>query len=305
MWSTDIEIRHLAAFLAVCEHRSFGHAARALGYSQAAVSQQIAGLERTVGTALFDRPGGPRPVDLTDAGRQLLPYAESVFRQLNEAEEALAEVAAGARGRLAIGSFESVSVAILPRIVALLTAERPNLELALTEHDNAEVLLKMVDEGELDATFLPNGDVLAGFEQRRLMTDPFVAVVPADHAGDVVTMRELGDSPLVGHGDGDSCQARVNASILAHGRSPRYVFRSSDNAALQAMVRSGLGIAVMPLLAVETGDDGVAVLPIDPPIPPREVTLAWRSRATVPPALERFVELAEQVCDELTVAQAV
>jgi DNA-binding transcriptional LysR family regulator len=76
--SFGLELRHLAALEAVGRTRSFGAAARELGYTQSAVSQQIARLERNVGQKLVVRPGGPRPVDLTDAGRLLLRHADAI-----------------------------------------------------------------------------------------------------------------------------------------------------------------------------------------------------------------------------------
>mgnify|MGYP000998080464 CR=1 FL=1 len=82
----DVELRHLRALRAVAEEGSFIGAADILGFSQAAISQQIAGLERAVGQAVFDRPGGPRPVTLTPAGRILLRYAEDINSQIEAAE---------------------------------------------------------------------------------------------------------------------------------------------------------------------------------------------------------------------------
>src|SRR6478752_9507111 len=85
----DLDIRHLMALQAVAEERSFGRAAQRLGFTQSAISQQVAALERIVGTPLFDRPGGPRPVELTPAGVALLPHAEAVLERLLQASEDL------------------------------------------------------------------------------------------------------------------------------------------------------------------------------------------------------------------------
>src|SRR6202040_3397257 len=101
-----IELRHLAALEAVGRTRSFGRAARELGYTQSAVSQQIARLERTVGQRLVERPGGPRPVDLTDAGRLLLRHADAIVAQLDAARADLAAFAEGAAGPLRLGIYQ-------------------------------------------------------------------------------------------------------------------------------------------------------------------------------------------------------
>lgn len=300
----DVEIRHLAAFRAVCEHRSFGRAAEALGYSQAAVSQQIGALERTVGLPLFERPGGPRPVVPTEAARQLLPYADTIFRQLDGARLAMDEVATGERGRLAIGSFESVSVALLPRIVGVLTRERPDLELHLTEDHSSQFLAGRVLDGDLDASFVPEAPDLSGLTARELLVDPYMAVMPATDERTVLRLADLAESPLVGHGEDDSCQLHINLALRSAGVSPHYVFRSNDNGALQAMVRSGLGVALMPLLAIDVDDAGVRVIPTDPAVPARHVTLIWRDDREPGPALARFVEIADEVVGEVSMARA-
>src|SRR3982750_1717207 len=93
-----VELRHFAALEAVGRLRSFGGGARELGYTQSAVSQQIAQLERQVGERLVDRPGGPRPVDLTDAGRLLLRHADAIVAQLDAAAADMAGLPRGAPG---------------------------------------------------------------------------------------------------------------------------------------------------------------------------------------------------------------
>src|SRR3954447_7272095 len=112
-----LDLRMLVALRAVAEHRSFGRAADRLGFTQSAISQQIAALERVVGEPVFDRPGGPRPVELTPAGQVLLDHAEAVFRQLHQAEEEVTRLRAGDGGRLVVGTFQSVSVKVLPEVI--------------------------------------------------------------------------------------------------------------------------------------------------------------------------------------------
>ncbi len=294
-----VELRHLQAFLAVYDERSFGRAAEALGYSQGAVSQQIAALEKAIGLPLFERPGGPRPIEPTDAARELLPRARAVFAELAAAEDSLTAVRDGERGRLAIGSFESVSVAFLPAVVARLRGERPDVELELIEeaHDHLP-LIERVLAGDLHAAFVPEDRHVDGLVSTRLLADPYVAVLPRRPDEAVVTLEEVGVGPLVGHIDEDICQAQVNLALRANGVTPNYVFRSSDNGALQAMVRSGLGAAIMPRLAVDPTDTEVSIVPTDPPIPPRAVCLIRRADMRGGPVLDRFVEIVDEVAGE-------
>src|SRR3954452_13819963 len=102
-----VEIRHLAALQAIAAERSFGRAARRLGYTQSAISQQIATLERIVGEQLIDRPGGPRPVALTEAGRLLLRHARAIVARLQAAQADLSALSAGEAGSLKVGVFQS------------------------------------------------------------------------------------------------------------------------------------------------------------------------------------------------------
>src|ERR687883_1811718 len=112
-----VELRHLAALQALAEEGSFGRAAHKLGYTQSAVSQQIATLERVVGERLVERPGGPRPVTLTEAGRILLRHAESIIARLQAAQADLAALSAGDAGSLRVGTFQSVGAKLLPEVM--------------------------------------------------------------------------------------------------------------------------------------------------------------------------------------------
>src|SRR4051812_20037227 len=99
----DLSIRHLAALQAVAEEQSFGRAAARLGFTQSAVSQQIATFERVIGQPLFDR--GPRTIELTPVGQVMLRHASAILGHLATAEEEMAQVLAGAGGRLSVGTF--------------------------------------------------------------------------------------------------------------------------------------------------------------------------------------------------------
>src|SRR5438270_6950421 len=148
-----LELRHLAALEAVGRTNSFGRAARDLGYTQSAVSQQIARLERSVGQRLVDRPGGPRPVDLTDAGRLLLRHADAIVAQLDAAEADMAALAEGAAGPLRVGIFQSVGARILPALLRTFREEWPRIEVQVNEEADAADLLRALERGAIDLTF--------------------------------------------------------------------------------------------------------------------------------------------------------
>jgi len=293
----QVELRHLQAFRAVAELRSFGRAAEALAYTQGAVSQQIGALEKALGVPLFRRPGGPRPVELTEAGRLLLGHADEVFATLRRAAGDLAGLRGGTRGRLGIGAFQSVSVRLLPAVVQQLSAELPDLELDLFEHDDHDVLMQRMHARTLDAVFVIDGVVDHPWPQVELMVDQYVAMIPTGGhpAGEPIAFDHLARQPLVGQPENDFCHARVMEAMHAGGYTPRIVFRSADNSTVQAMVRAGRGIAIQPQLCVDMNDPGIVLATIDPPVPPRRIVLIWRDDPDVPPAVTRFVELAGEV----------
>src|SRR6266508_2453646 len=118
-----LELRHLIALKAIAEEGTFGRAAASLGYTQSAVSQQIATLERIVGQRLIDRPGGPRPVSLTEAGEVLLRHADAIAARLQAAQADLAALDAGEAGPLHIGTYQSVGARLLPKLLRQFAAQ--------------------------------------------------------------------------------------------------------------------------------------------------------------------------------------
>ncbi len=297
-----IEVRHLAALRAVAQEGSFGGAAVRLGYTQSAVSQQIATLERVVGERLLERPGGPRRVSLTEAGEVLLRHAERVVAGMEAAWADLQALAAGDAGTLRIGTYQSVGARILPDLMRRFVAERPGVEVHLTESTSDQELLDEVERGETDLTFtvlpLPGGP----FETVELMRDPYHVIVAADSplalAGEPPTLVELGDVPLIGS---RHCFAGEQAEgyIQSRGVELNVVFRSDDNGTVQGLVGAGMAAALMPALAIEPNDDQVVLLPVPEGLPPRRIALAWHRHRTLSPAARTFIDCAIELCARL------
>ncbi len=255
-----IEVRHLAALRAVAHEGAFGAAAVRLGYTQSAVSQQIATLERAVGERLVDRPGGPRRVSLTAAGEVLLRHAERIVAGMEAAWADLEALSAGDTGTLRVGTYQSVGARILPGLMRRLVAERPGMEVLLTESGSDTELLDLLERGEMDLTFsvlpLPEGP----FEGVELMRDPYVLLVAADdalaRAGRPPALADLADLPMIGF---RTCVAgeRTDAYVRAQGVELRTVFRSDDNGTVQGLVGAGMAAALVPLLAADRADPRV------------------------------------------------
>src|SRR5919205_4209932 len=194
-----VELRHFLALEAVARTGSFGKAARALGYTQSAVSQQIATLERQVGQKLVERPGGPRAVSLTAAGRLLLTHAEAIAARVAAAQADLAALGDGQAGALRVGVFQSVGQRILPELMRRFIRQWPKVEITLTESADDRELLSLVERGELDLTFSDLPLEEGPFESVELMRDPYVLVVPADSELDQPAMRDIAQLHLIGH----------------------------------------------------------------------------------------------------------
>jgi DNA-binding transcriptional LysR family regulator len=292
-----LDVRHLRALLAVVEHGTFASAAESLGFTQSAVSQQIASLERLVGERLFDRPGGPRPVTLTAAGRMVIRHAERIIEQVGIFERDLNGHKTGTVGRIEVGVFQSVAVKVLPAVVGRLRRETA-ADVRPHESNNDPETIRRVESGELDLCFTASPVQLSpGFQAIEVVSDPFVIVAPASQdLPDVVPMSMLADVPLIGQPVSDTCQIRISSGLIDGGVSPDYVFRTNDNAALQSMVREGMGLAVMPLLGVDIGDPKIVVRPMDPPITPRTIGLVLPTDPS--PIVRRFAEIAIEVCRE-------
>src|SRR5215212_873739 len=128
----DVELRYLRAMALIAEEGTFGQAAARLGYTQSSVSQQIAALERAVGGAVFDRPGGPRPVRITPLGAVVLEQGRELLATAERLADAVDRFKAGG-GRIDIGTFQSVSNVILPVVVRRLRDEHPDCDIRLSE----------------------------------------------------------------------------------------------------------------------------------------------------------------------------
>jgi molybdate transport repressor ModE-like protein len=293
-----VELRHLAALQAVAEEGSFGRAAAKLGYTQSAVSQQIAALERIVGQRLVERPGGPRPVSLTEAGDLLLRHAEGIVARLQAAQADLSALAEGSAGTLRIGTYQSVGARVLPRLMGEFGQAWPQVKIQLTESADDGYLLQLVERGELDLTFvilpLPGGP----FDALELMEDPHVLVVPAEsplaRRKRPPSLKEVSALPLISFRQCRSLH-QVETRFQDAGFDPNVVFRSDDNGTIQGLVAAGVGAALVPLLAVEPRLPGTAVLRLTD-VPPRRIGVAWHRDRYRSPAALAFVEKARDVC---------
>jgi DNA-binding transcriptional LysR family regulator len=295
-------MRHLLALVAVVETGTFSGAGEQLGYTQSAVSQQVGTLERIVGTPLFERPGGRRPVRLTAAGEMLLTHARAVLARVSAAGADLRALTSGERGTLRVGTLPSVGTKILPGLVRTFRAEWPDVEIVLRESRDCADLIHAVESGDIDVTFIDIGPHETGpLQVRRLLDDPMVLVAPsgAPEAGwRAASIDDIAHLPIIGTRN-PGCRQIIDDAFRHAAVLPTYVFRSDDNPTIQGLIGSGLAYAVLPLLTVDENDPHVAVVPIRPAPPPRRLGIAWHPDRTPPKALLPFVEAAAGICRNL------
>ena len=289
-----LELRHLVTLDAVAAEGTFGRAAEQLGYTQSAVSQQIAVLEKAVGGAVFDRPGGPKAVRLTPLGEVVLAHGRELIARASETTDAVERFKAG-EGRVDIGTFQSVTNVLLPPVVRRLRDEHPAADIRLSEEEADPPRIDDLDLLFFDARL--SGDV----EQIKVLADPYVVVacrgmLPAGP----VPLTALHQVPMVAQPP--TCdQARVERVYAEAGVAPLIVFRTADNRGVISMVRARLGLAVMPLMALDIppDDDLLSTHPVEPALAPREIWLAWQANRTLSPLARRVVELSTEVARDL------
>jgi DNA-binding transcriptional LysR family regulator len=283
-----LEVRHLRAFAMVVEEGTFAGAARELGYTQSAVSQQLLALERIVGApVLLRHPGGRRPLELTDTGRVVLAHAEPLLARVKAAQSDVASLVNGGVGRLAIGTFQSFGARILPPVLARFRSSYPAVEVEIEASTDVRELHAGVEAGELDACFsvLPIKDD-GPFEVRELMADPYV-LVGARSLHDLDGERVLLSCDYERH--------LVEARLLADGVTPAGYTRLDDNGIIQALAAAGEGVAVVPRLCVDVADATVQIEPL-PALPPRRLVAVWHRDRTLGAAAHALLDAAADVC---------
>lgn len=296
-----LDVKRMKVFREVAACGSFSAAAESLSFTQSAVSQQVAALEREVGTKLLDRT--PRGVRMTDSGRALVAHADAILSRLESAENELAELAGVRGGRLRLASFQSAGATLVPRAIAEFHARHPKVELSMVEAEPSEahVLLR---GGDIDLAVVYDYAVLPGtlgedLETEHLIDDVYDAVIPKDHALATkarLTMADLGNDPWVGPTDRSGCRLIVDRACHDAGYDARVAFEADETMAAQALVAAGMGVTVYPRLALSPQHPGVVSRPLaDPPV--RRIWAARLQAGYRSPACDAMVQILLDVAE--------
>jgi DNA-binding transcriptional LysR family regulator len=297
-----LELKHLKVFKEVVERGSFSAAAEALNYSQPAVSQQIAALERATGAKLVDR--NARGIRLTDAGRALLRHADSVLAQLAEAEAELEAIGTLRSGKVRLVSFPTGGASLIPPATAAFHDRYPGVDLILSVAD-PPAAREHLRSGDVDIALLLEsgfeGSQDDGIERIHLLDDPMFLALPRDHPladRRRLKLAELADETWM-HGSNEACSCPdgmifVRACHTA-GFEPRVALHNDDYAAIQGFVAAGVGVALIPQLALESVREDVVIRQLSAPKPTRRVVAAANGNGYRSPATEAMLEILREV----------
>ena len=287
---SDIDLRALRALVAIADGGSFRAAATRLGYSQSAISHRIAALERGLDAPLFARPGGRGAVSLTAAGQAAYAHARRAIAAVEALEADVGAGAAEGRATLRVGVFQTAAAELLPPALRAFRREWPRVEVILSENDKLERISDQLSRGRLDLAFARDATSDDRVDAIPLMDDPLVILTRRDSP--LVTLKAptfdvLDGAEVVAWTRRWPLQLELEAAWRRRAISPRVVFRTEDNLALQRLVAAGLGDACIGRVAAQHAIDPALtwVEPAESLIDRRIVLLAPRHRDPTAAAL--------------------
>jgi DNA-binding transcriptional LysR family regulator len=274
-----LNVNRLRILIEVASRGSFSAAAEALSYTQASVSQQIAALEQETGVSLLERL--PRGVRLTPAGEVLVEFAEGILARLHAAEAEMAAIAGLRGGQLRMASFPTAGATLMPLAIAIFRAQHPEVELTLSEGEPEDIAPRLY-AGEFDIALLfefegTSESLGPDIERTALFEDPMFLAVPADHAlaqRRTLRLENLRAEAWIQTSAASACARHVVRSCHAAGFEPIVSFESDDYATVQGLVAAGVGVALIPKLALAGSREDIAIRALSPRNPVRRVIVA-------------------------------
>ncbi len=276
-----MELHHLRYFEAVARHGHVTQASRELHIAQPSLSKQIQVLEAELGVALFNRVG--RRIELTDAGELLLPYARRILRVVEDARAALQERANLEHGHVSVGAPPTVGTQLLPQALADFNQRYRSIELELHEAGGSS-LVQLLAEGAVDLAVVPLP--VAGVEVAELFTEELVVVVRPEHplaSQKRVVARDLETEGFVLFPVGYELRDRTLQLCRNAGFEPRIVLDGAEMDTVLRLAAVGLGVAVVPRLALE-GVEALVGVSIQDARLVRTLGLIWHPERHLSPA---------------------
>ncbi|MGV8941616.1 MAG: LysR substrate-binding domain-containing protein [Lysobacter sp.] len=297
-----MNLRDLKYLVALAEHRHFGRAAAASFVSQPTLSTQIRKLEEELGVALFER--APRKVMLTPVGREIVERARKVLSDVEQMGEIARRSQDPEAGTIRLGMFPTLGPYLLPHVLPDLRQRFPRLEILLVE-EKTDALLTRLREGRLDAALLalPIHDDQLHIEP--LFDEPFLLAVPRQHplaAQTTLDLHELDHVPLLLLEEGHCLRDQALDVCRMAGAGERDGFRATSLETLRQMVASGVGLTLLPVLAVQPPvppSADVALLQFRGDAPHRRIAMVWRKSSAMGPLLQQLSHAFRQLPAQL------
>ena len=300
-----LQVSRLRVFVEVAKQGSISAAAEELSYTQSAVSQQIAALEAETGVTLIERL--PRGVRLTTAGSTLLAHAEGILGRLAAAEADLEAIAGLRGGQLRMASFPTAGATLMPLAIAMFRAQHPEVELTLAEGEPEDIAPRLY-AGEFDLALLfefegTSESLVADLVRQPLFEDPMFLALPADHPlarRRTLRLADLRAEAWVQTSSSSACALHVVRCCHVAGFEPIVSFESDDYQTVQGLVAAGVGVALIPKLAVASAREDIAIRALSPSSPVRNVIAATPEGSRLTPAAEAMGAIMSNVAERFT-----
>jgi DNA-binding transcriptional LysR family regulator len=300
-----LNLPRLHVLCEVISKGSFSAAAESLSYTQSAVSQAVARLEAETGATLVVRDR--RGVRATAAGATLAAHADAIFASVEAAETELSAVLGVRSGRLRVASFPSAGATLMPVAVARFRQAHPDVALTLAEGEPEQIGPRL-RAGEFDLALLFEFPGVrerpgAGLRAVSLLEDPMDVALPVDHplvGKPHLSLTDLRSEQWVQTSASSPCARHVVRSCLAAGFEPYVAFESDDYDTVQGLVAAGVGVALIPRLALTRVHSGIVVRALAPQSPTRKVTVATMAGPGVAPAARAMISLLREVAGRYT-----
>ena len=293
-----LDVRRMRVLREVAVRGSFSAAAESLSFTQSAISQQIAALEREAGCTLVTR--NARGIRLTEAGEALVRHADAILARLAEAEAELEAIAGLRGGRLRLASFESAAASLMPLAIAAFRAEHPGVELSLImmEPEDSAPLLR---SGEIDLALGFDSRIreeVDGVARQHLLSDPMFITMPTDHPlarKRNLRLADLADDAWIAGTTDCECNRLINRACAVAGFEPRIAFQTDDYTAMQGFVAAGVGVSLIAELGLTSVREDIVVRSLGRDTPVREVYAATAADAHRTPATLAMLEILADV----------
>ncbi|MBE9604780.1 LysR family transcriptional regulator [Acetobacteraceae bacterium H6797] len=297
-----MNLRELQYLVALADHRNFRRAAEVCLVSQPTLSTQIRKLEEELGVTLFER--SPRNVMLTPAGQDAVARARRIMHEVQHMKEAARRLRRPESGTVRLGVFPTLGPYLLPHVMPLIRERFPELELLLTE-EKSDPLLERLREGKLDAVLLALPVHDAQLHCELLFEEPFFLAVPSRHElsrRDSLSMEELSQLNLMLLEDGHCLRDQALEVCHLSGAREKSEFRATSLETLRQMVMSGVGLTLMPALAVHGAapvPDSLHLLRFSDAQPSRKIALVWRKTSAMEPLLMQLAGVLKSLPEGL------